>query len=197
MLATLGWGCGANSAPFGDAGPADGRPDAGSFDAGGRDAGGSNGADAGPPDPFQLALLTAHNAVRASAQPAPSPALPTLGWSDAAAARATAWAENCQFEHNPAGGYGENLYAATNAQTPVEVVSSWAQERADYSYAANSCAANRQCGHYTQLVWRSTTAVGCATKMCNAHSPFSSTTTWYLWVCDYAPPGNFVGERPY
>ena len=43
-------------------------------------------------------------------------------------------------------------------------------------------------GHYTQMVWKGTTEVGCATA--------SGTELTYL-VCRYSPPGNIVGQKPY
>jgi hypothetical protein len=73
-------------------------------------------------------------------------------------------------------------------------VGRWAAEADHFDYAANRCSG--VCGHYTQLVWRGTTSVGCAIQKCTSGSPFSS-GTWYFAVCDYSPPGNFVGERPY
>jgi hypothetical protein len=40
--------------------------------------------------------------------------------------------------------------------------------------------------------------VGCARRTCTTGSPFSGGTgEWTFWVCDYDPPGNWVGERPY
>jgi hypothetical protein len=72
----------------------------------------------------------------------------------------------------------------------------WAAEAPDYDYATNTCKAGQVCGHYTQIVWRSTTAVGCAFRTCTTGSPFGS-GSWDFWVCDYAPPGNYVGQRPY
>ncbi len=45
-----------------------------------------------------------------------------------------------------------------------------------------------QCGHYTQIVWRGTTTLGCAV----ARSSFRE-----VWVCEYSPAGNIVGQRPY
>jgi pathogenesis-related protein 1 len=28
-------------------------------------------------------------------------------------------------------------------------------------------------------------------------SPFEGFDTWENWVCNYDPPGNWVGEKPY
>ena len=64
-------------------------------------------------------------------------------------------------------------------------------------YSSNSCSG--VCGHYTQIVWRSTTEVGCGLRVCTTGSPFDSHpgATWTMVVCDYRPPGNFRGQRPY
>lgn len=169
----------------------------GGADAGGNDAG-STTQDAGNPG-IQQQWLDAHNAERANAVPAPSSALPAMTWSDAAAAEAQRWADRCQFVHNTASGYGENLWAAAGATgvTPLEVVTDWASEKQYYTYSSNSCAAGKACGHYTQVVWRNSTSVGCAMKVCTTNSPFGGSGAWQFWLCDYDPPGNFVGQKPY
>lgn len=45
---------------------------------------------------------------------------------------------------------------------------------------------SEQTGHFTQLVWESTSTVGCGARLCG-------TKGWYL-VCEYWPRGNVVGE---
>jgi hypothetical protein len=118
------------------------------------------------------------------------------------AAVAQAWADTCPTGHNLAilGTYGENIYecgtgfpgCATiteTANSAVNGVLGWATEAANYNYAANTCSSI--CGHYTQLVWRTTTLVGCGAKTCT--SPYQGTVI----VCNYQPPGNFNGLRPY
>ncbi|MBJ6764716.1 hypothetical protein JGU66_28440 [Myxococcaceae bacterium JPH2] len=149
---------------------------------------------------FEKEMVAAHNQARARARPTPKPALPALTWSEDAARKAESWAKECRFEHNPnRGEFGENLAAATpNTWTTPQVVKSWADESADFDLARNTCTRGKVCGHYTQVVWRNTKAVGCATRLCTKNSPFGKDApTWQLWVCDYAPPGNWVGERPY
>jgi pathogenesis-related protein 1 len=155
--------------------------------------------DAGPAPSHDVAadVVAQHNRVRAAATPMPNPPLPALTWNEAAASVASSWAANCRFTHNPAVGglgLGENLYASTGTPTPTEVVSSWAAERTSYDLAANSCSGT--CGHYTQLVWRPTTSVGCGWASCAANSPFGN-GRWTLWVCDYSPAGNVNSARPY
>ena len=140
----------------------------------------------------------AHNRVRAAATPVPVPALEAMYWDEEAAVVALDWAQRCLWRHSGTAGFGENLYASTSVDdTIAEAVGSWASEAADYSYAANSCSPNRQCGHYTQIVWRDSLGVGCASWACDTGSPFSTSSRWIYWVCNYVPPGNYVGERPY
>jgi uncharacterized protein YkwD len=157
--------------------------------------GGSDGADDdGALEPFAQAFVEAHNAVRAAVQPAPAVPLPPVAWSADVADVAAAWAERCVFQHS-AGGLGENLAIfSSTSTTPGEVVAAWASEVADYDYTANRCAAGAQCGHYTQVVWRGSTAIGCAAVACDEVSGFGA---GMLFVCNYDPPGNFVGQKPY
>lgn len=151
---------------------------------------------------FAREMISAHNTIRISASPTPNPALPVLMWSNSVAATAQAWADQCQFQHNPNLGnlkLGENIAAeAPPRQTATAgVVQGWGAEASFYDYGINSCAPGKQCGHYTQIVWRSTTQLGCATKECDKNSPFPGFPKWQFWVCNYSPPGNFSGQRPY
>jgi hypothetical protein len=131
--------------------------------------------------------------------PVPAPPLVPLTWDTGAATVAASWAANCVYMHNAnRGNYGENIYASTNAATPTDAITLWAAEAADYTYATNTCAAGKACGHYTQIVWRGSTAVGCASALCHTGSPFTGFgTDWTFFVCDYSPPGNYVGMKPY
>ena len=153
-----------------------------------------DGSDSGYLD----GITAAHNDVRENAVPVPSPALEPLCWSNTAAAVAQSWADNCTWQHNPGRGFlGENIFASSGnqlASAAATAVQLWAAEDADYNYAANSCSG--VCGHYTQIVWRDTEGVGCGVKLCNSGSPFGG-GTWTYVVCNYSPPGNYVGERPY
>jgi uncharacterized protein YkwD len=132
-----------------------------------------------------LLMLAAHNAVRATLSIRP------LTWSDALAARAQDWATTLlargEFIHHPKSPYGENLFEIDGATaSPEQVVEAWAAESRDYDYATNKC--RKVCGHYTQIVWAATTKVGCGVAR-NARRE--------IWVCNYDPPGNYIGKRPY
>jgi len=130
-------------------------------------------------------MLAAHNAVRTRVRIAP------LEWSDRLAAHARDWAVTLsarrQFAHRPNSAFGENLFTITGASaSPAEVVQAWVSESRDYDYKSNGC--HGVCGHYTQIVWAGTRQVGCAVARGGGRE---------VWVCDYDPPGNWVGQRPY
>ena len=96
--------------------------------------------------------------------------------------------KNCAFEHS-GNGYGENLFKGTKGYYTVsDAIDSWGAEKKDYNYSKNKCKPGAVCGHYTQIVWKNTTKVGCAQIECNG---------MVTWVCNYDPPGNYVGQKPY
>jgi pathogenesis-related protein 1 len=140
-------------------------------------------------------MTAEHNAVRAKVMPAAATPLPELTWSPEIAAVAQAYADKCIWEHS-SNQYGENLYATSGGGTPADVVGSWASEVADYDYDANTCAPNKACGHYTQIVWADSLKLGCGMAKCPDNAPWGN-GPWEIWVCNYDPPGNWVGEKPY
>ena len=142
-------------------------------------------ATAQPDGALSRDMLAAHNEMRARVE------VPPLHWSDRLAARAQEWAihllQEGQFYHRPHPAFGENLFEISGGRaTPEQVVGGWASEARDYSYRSNTC--RGVCGHYTQIIWSTTREVGCAV----ARDPGRE-----VWVCNYDPPGNWVGERPY
>jgi len=149
-------------------------------------------------DPIQQRILEVHNNARAKVHQAP------LTWGNDAAAIASKYAALCKFEHNSnRGDNGENIFANAPGANPSPDlagagVGSWVNETVDYDCRSNTCKANKECGHYTQVVWGATTQVGCALQRCTINSPFgASFPTWNFLVCDYHPPGNYVGQRPF
>lgn len=166
----------------------------------GLDAGTPDAGTVAPPTADAQAWLDAQNAVRRNAQPAPASPLLQLTWSTDAAAVAQAWANGCAYQHNAGRGQrGENIAASSTGYLDIpKTVAAWAGESTDYDYSTNTCASGKECGHYTQLVWRDTVRAGCARRACHANSPFGAQfPDWDFFVCDYEPPGNYIGQRPY
>jgi pathogenesis-related protein 1 len=158
----------------------------------------ARGADPKPApssDPFADGFVAAHNRHRARVSPAAKPALPSVTWSNELATQARAWAERCRFDHSKTD-LGENLSARTDMAEPEVIVAAWMVEGQAFDYAKNRCASGEVCGHYTQVVWRDSTQIGCGMAKCGAGGPFGN-HEWFMWVCQYSPAGNWSGQRPY
>jgi uncharacterized protein YkwD len=138
-------------------------------------------------------ILAVHNRERAAV------GVPPLVWSDKLAADAKPWAEhlatlgeiNQQNAHDPnLNGEGENVHLGNPAYRAItsaeEMLQGWVSEKNNYHGEPTG-----QALHYTQMVWRDTTAVGCAIA-----SP-SGNGKWDILVCRYSPPGNMIGQKPY
>jgi|SRR5262245_24529826 len=143
-------------------------------------------------NPLARAFVEAHDRVRAAV---PGAALPPLRWSPELAGDAAGVAARCRFEHGRRA-HGESLNASLAAPVPEAVVRGWAAEAENFDPAGNRCAGGAVCTHYTQIVWRATRELGCASARCESGSPFGG-GAWYLTACSYEPAGNLGGERPY
>ncbi|KAK6805561.1 hypothetical protein RDI58_003346 [Solanum bulbocastanum] len=95
---------------------------------------------------------------------------------------------DCGMIHSQ-GPYGENLAAAFPDLNAADAVKMWVDEKQWYDYNSNTCTSEKVCGHYTQVVWSNSISVGCAKIRCN--------NGWYFITCNYDPPGNYIGQRPY
>jgi Cysteine-rich secretory protein family len=127
-------------------------------------------------------VLAAHNKVRVELHLSP------LTWNCELADFAQAWAKNGVFDHREGTDFGENLFVATSATVaPGAAIQQWLAEKPFWNNQRSTCQAGTICGHYTQLVWRKTTEIGCGI---NRNTPGQFKT---LMVCNYNPAGNFNG----
>ena len=143
---------------------------------------------------FDERLLVAHNRERLNL------GLEPLDWNPALAQSAQRWADHLastgRFEHAPENRRdpeGENLWAGTRGYfDPEAMVGAWIREKQYFRpgvFPNNSTTGRvEDVGHYTQLVWRATTEVGCAEASSDRED---------ILVCRYAEAGNYRGERPF
>jgi hypothetical protein len=144
----------------------------------------------GPVTELEQRLLAAHNTERARVGAAP------LQWDPALASSAASYGPTLasldRLVHSPRAGrpgQRENLWMGSRgAYSAEQMVGSWIAERAllkPGTYPFVSATGRwEDVSHYTQLVWASTTRVGCAVH--------SSPKTDFL-ICRYSPPGNKDG----
>ena len=146
-------------------------------------------------------ILDIHNRERAAVS------VPALMWSSSLAADAKGWADHlvqlnegkpideAQLVHATGTGQGENLASrsawgsgSVSPPSTESLLQGWVNEKPSMG------------GHYTQMVWKNTKEVGCATATVNgkasaARGGYSGVVVFL--VCRYSPPGNMAGESPY
>lgn len=133
-------------------------------------------------DEFGAALLRAHNTYRSKH------GSPKLKWSADAASKAQAWAEHLaktgSLQHGGNKDMGQNLaYKSGAALSGQEVADMWYSEIKNYDFSRPGFSSNT--GHFTQMVWASTTHMG-------AGRVVKGSTTFV--VANYTPPGNITNS---
>ncbi len=114
--------------------------------------------------------------------------VPAVVWSDRVAASAMAYALSCPSGHSGTD-YGENLSWASYDMGVQTVVDGWYAEEADYDY--NNPGYVKGTGHFSQVIWKGTRAIGCARVTgCGPEHSLRANT----WVCQYSPAGNYVSQ---
>ncbi|PON26441.1 hypothetical protein TGAM01_v204917 [Trichoderma gamsii] len=154
---------------------------------------------------YQSAMLNEHNIHRANHS------APALEWDDQLAGFAHITASGCVFAHDMTEGggsvsYGQNLasFGSSGDISGDQILSGrrgvtdqwYNDEMENWTFYGQSNPPSGldldAFGHFTQVVWKGSTKVGCATVQCPSGSVLSL-PSWYT-VCNYGPPGNFGGE---
>lgn len=135
---------------------------------------------------LQKMILDSHNLYRAQYHAG------NLAWDYNLALYAQRYVNKCKFQHS-GGPSGENLYAiwpgpsGTWDSATTGAIDAWVSEVQSYNFQQPGF--SPATGHFTQVVWKGTTSVGCAwnTAKCNGMAIFS---------CNYLPQGNIIGYFP-
>ncbi|GAA5826053.1 hypothetical protein JCM11251_000107 [Rhodosporidiobolus azoricus] len=121
-----------------------------------------------------------------------------LVWDQTLADAAQSWASRCIWAHSQGavGNYGENL-ASTAGQRGITtdqlvngLIGLWEAEAPDYTPETPNYS------HFTQMVWKSTSRIGCVLQTCPAGTIFDARygESQYL-VCEYDPRGNVYPDE--
>ncbi|KAF6253115.1 CAP domain-containing protein [Scenedesmus sp. NREL 46B-D3] len=124
--------------------------------------------------PELQAAVDRHNSLRAKH------GAPALQWDTAIAVTAQSWAAGCPNGHSGQRGVGENM--AWGYASLADAVQAWFDEVKLYDFARPGWSAST--GHFTQVVWLSTTRLGCA---------INTACSWPTYACQYGVPGNVLG----
>jgi pathogenesis-related protein 1 len=145
-------------------------------------------------------VVALHNKYRAEV------GVPPVKWSGTVQKSSEEWAlhlaenEGLRMVHAKSKGpYGENLSGGPgvwstgkDAYTALEAaVIGFGNEKNNYNDTPVSVDNSfYKYGHYTQIVWRTTTEIGCAVAK-------RKDIPGYVVVCRYNPAGNMIGQKPY
>ncbi|ODO10172.1 hypothetical protein I350_02401 [Cryptococcus amylolentus CBS 6273] len=130
----------------------------------------------------QSTWLTMHNNYRAQH------GAKALTWNSTLASYAQTYANKCVFKHS-GGKYGENL-AAGVGYDDAALFKGWTDESSAYS------SSNPTASHFTQVVWKSSTQLGCYKASCADGTIFTGygTSDYVVCECEYSPAGNVIGQ---
>lgn len=145
--------------------------------------------------------LSKHNSYRATHHS------PNMTIDDSVNNTAQSWAEylatNAVLQHSSPSqrnNAGENLYVSYTTAPSIsadtlanEGVKKWYDEVSAYNYANPGFSA--QTGHFTQVVWKNSTKLGCGAAKGVKTINGTQFNAFYV-VCQYAPAGNMTGQFP-
>jgi len=144
---------------------------------------------------FAAVVLQAHTASRKERK---ASNMMHLTWDQQLADLAAEHAEKCEYEHgtlflSDKTKVGQNMARASwskaQGEFPAAIhVDGWHREIKYFNNNSATCNEMGECGHYSQMVWASTSKVGCAHKICSERQ-----SSYDMIVCNYLPFGNEPG----
>lgn len=141
---------------------------------------------------FEARVLATHNRERASFGSAP------LQWDRNLAMAAASYGPSLsaigRLQHSSRAnraGQAENLWMGTRGAYSLEaMVGTWSSERRYFRPGifphVSATGSWQDIGHFTQMIWKTTTHVGCALHRDRRHD---------FLICRYSPKGNVDGRR--
>lgn len=120
-----------------------------------------------------------------------------LKWSDKLARYAERRVNSCKYKHDLCQGCGENMaYSIPTTKDTVafakSAIKGFGDEKSLYSPGWGCAWSSGTCLHYTQIIWKATTEVGCAINHCRPD--YVRRRRWNFIVCEYAVQGNIRGQ---
>ena len=149
-------------------------------------------------------MVKVHNKWRAAKGVGP------VSWSQPMADYAQKWANHlaqnraCRLIHRGNEGkkiksWGENLSmwggSKAHQDSPTTAVNNWVTKEKKYWDGAPRVygqGRTSSAGHYTQVVWAKSKKIGCGRALCKVSYGYK-----VVVVCNYDPPGNYVGQPIY
>ncbi|XP_047436783.1 C-type lectin domain family 18 member A-like [Mugil cephalus] len=136
-------------------------------------------------------IVAQHNRLRSRVKPMAAN-MQKMEWNEELATLAKERASLCHadsslphsssFRHV---GWNTHL-SVSGVASSSDIIDGWFEEGNNFVYLSGRCRGNATCQHYTQLVWATSSHLGCANHLCQRDGDI-----WETFVCAYYPGGNW------
>uniref|UniRef100_A0A3B3HWK2 C-type lectin domain family 18 member A n=1 Tax=Oryzias latipes TaxID=8090 RepID=A0A3B3HWK2_ORYLA len=132
-------------------------------------------------------IVALHNRLRSRVRPMAAN-MQKMEWDGRMAILAEKQAMRCGADLSPQNGpfsrhIGWNTHLSTHRIASFsDIIHAWFEEGNDFFFLSGKCRENAACQHYTQLVWATSSHVGCASQLCLRDGDI-----WEIFVCAYYP----------
>ncbi|ETN36707.1 uncharacterized protein HMPREF1541_08985 [Cyphellophora europaea CBS 101466] len=146
------------------------------------------------PSDYAKNMIDAHNSHRRNHSAT------ALTWSDELADIAQKIGESCVYAHDTktgGGGYGQNIGAGIIPSRGAAMITNYMYNGEFDLYPGYGSEPNMELfekwGHFSQIVWKNTSQVGCATVHCpGGLANTGNNISPHFTVCNYRPAGNLA-----